>query len=568
MPKMTGAQFISTALKQSGLTHVFLVPTHLFPSLVALEHSGIRRVMAHGEKAAAYMADGYAKASYRPGIVISQGGPGGTNVAAGLAEPWMSRTPVISITRAQDHKTTYRHQYQEVYADYRNVTKYDIHVETVHRWPNALRQAFREATTGAPGPVHIQSQETAELEEADLPDAFLEERFTSYPPFRTPPEPEAIQAAAKELAAAQRPVLVVGGGAMTSQAWDEVVALAELLQAPVATSLSGKGVIPENHPLAVGVVGTYSRDCACDVVSGSDLALFIGMHAGSQSTSNWTVPPVGHPVIQIDIDPAQLGKNYPNRVSILGDAKVSLAALIEALRSRRALKPRTAWAEAAGKIVAAWWSRHRAGYESDEVPMRPERLCRELTECLPADALVVADTGYAGAWAGAFIEMRGKPGRNFIRCEGSLGWGFPGSLGVKCGVPDRPVVCFTGDGGFYYHLSELETAVRYGINTVTVILNNHSLIFDQHILEGLFDGMGQELAEFTEVNFADVANSLGAVGIRVERPEEIAPAMKRALSAGKPAVLDVVVERDARAPVRGGNTPLLLQQSWQQEHQP
>lgn len=561
MPKMSGADFISGAIKQAGLTHVFLVPTHLFASLVDLDGTGIRRIMTHGEKAAAYMADGYAKASYRPGLVITQGGPGGTNLVAGLAEPWMSRTPVIAITRAQHYQTTYRHQYQEVYADWRNVTKCDLHVETLERFPNALRQAFREATTGVPGPVHIESQVSAEMATADLPDAYIEERFTHYPVFRPEPEAQAIRDAAQALFEANRPVLVAGGGVMTSQAWEEIVELAELLQMPVATSLSGKGCIPENHPLAVGVVGTYSRDCACDMVVKSDLALFVGIHAGSQSTNNWTVPPVGHPVIQIDVDPAQLGKNYPNKVPVIGDAKVCLRRLIDELKQRTNVQPKTAWANEAREIVRAWWNKHREYYESDASPIRPERLCRELSEWLPADAAIVADTGYAGAWAGAFIEMRGKPGRNFFRCEGSLGWAFPAAIGVKCGIPNRPVVCFTGDGGFYYHLSEMETAVRYGINTVTVVLNNRSLIFDSHILDRLFDGGGQELAEFQPMDFAVVANSFGALGIRVERPEQISPAIQRALEAGKPAVVDVVVERSAHAPVRGGNTPLTMRQS-------
>jgi len=211
MAKMRGSDFVSEAIKQMGVSHIFLVPTHLFASLVKLDGTGIRRVMTHGEKAAVYMADGYAKASFRPGVVITQGGPGSTNVCAGLAEPWMSRTPIVCITRGQPPMTTYRHQYQEVYVDWGNVTKYDLRVETLQRFPNALRQALREATTGAPGPVHLETQDSAESSEADLPDAFIEERFTHYPPFRPEPEAEAIRAAAQALIEAERPVMIVGG---------------------------------------------------------------------------------------------------------------------------------------------------------------------------------------------------------------------------------------------------------------------------------------------------------------------------------------------------------------------
>ena len=562
MAKMRGSDFVSEAIKQMGVSHIFLVPTHLFASLVKLDGTGIRRIMTHGEKAAAYMADGYAKASFRPGVVITQGGPGATNVCAGLAEPWMSRTPVVCITRGQSPMTTYRHQYQEVYVDWRNVTKYDLRVETLQRFPNALRQALREATTGAPGPVHLETQESVESSEADLPDAFIEERFTHYPPFRPEPEAEAIRAAAQALIEAERPVMVVGGGTMASQAWNEVVALAELIEMPVATSLSGKSAIAENHPLAVGVVGTYAGDGSCNVVLRSDIALFVGMHSGSQSTNNWTVPPIGHPVIQIDIDPAQLGKNFPNKVSVLGDAKVCLARLAEAIKACPERRPKTAWAAEARQIVAAWWDEQREFYDSDAAPVRPERLCKELTECLPEDAVLVSDTGYSGAWSSAFYQCRGKPGRSYIRCEGSLGWGFPGSLGVKCALPNRPVVCLTGDGGLYYHIGELETAVRYGINSVTVVMNNSALIFDTHILDGLYQGRGAELAEFTPMNLAEVAKSFGAFGLRVERPAEIAPAMAKALESGKPALVDVVVDRAAYAPVRGGSTAQTSSSDW------
>src|SRR5690606_19064924 len=167
-------------------------------------------------------------------------------------------------------------------------------------------------------------------------------------------------------------------------------------------------------------------------------------------------------------------------------------------------------------IVQQWWDEQRQYVESDASPIRPERLCKELSQCLPDDTALVADTGYASTWAGAYYEMRGKPGRSFYRCEGSLGWGFPAALGVKCALPDRPVVCLTGDGGLWYHFSELETALRYGLNTVTVVMNNHALIFDTHILDRQFDSKGYELAEFLPMDFAAVARSMGAFGVRVE----------------------------------------------------
>lgn len=552
MPKMRGYQYISEFFRRTGASHIFLVPTNLYHSLAQLEGSGIARVLCHSEKAAAYMADGYAKASGRPGIVVVQGGPGGANVLSGLAEPWQACSPVVVFTRGQPFDRTYTDSYQEVRADFSPVTKYNAQVNTIERLPDVFRQAFREATAGVPKPVHVEVQPSLEAAEADLPEPFIEERFTRYPAFRPAPEPEAVQEAARALLEAERPVIVAGGGAIVSGAWDEVTQLAEMLSIPVATSLSGKGIISETHPLALGVCGAYSRGCATRAVNMADLVIFIGAHGGGQVTNNFTAPRRGTPVIQIDINPAQLGKNYPLRVGLVGDAKVAVRQLVEALEARPDRAPKSEWAAEAQRLVREWLNEWQPWLSSDAVPIRDERLCRELSDCLPRDALVVCDTGYSAAWAGAFLEMR-HAGKNFIRCEGSLGWAFPAALGAKCGASERPVLCFTGDGGLWYHIGELETAVRCGINSVTVVRNNAALIQDTHHLDVNYGGLSREaLSKFTGVNFAKLAEDMGAFGVRVERPEEIRPALAAAFAAGKPALVDVVVDPTVYAPARGG----------------
>jgi acetolactate synthase-1/2/3 large subunit len=273
-------------------------------------------------------------------------------------------------------------------------------------------------------------------------------------------------------------------------------------------------------------------------VSEADLVLFIGSHTGSQVTNDWKVPAEGTPVIQIDIDPSELGRSYPTKVALMGDAKVTVRKLIEALEP---IGPRPDWNNRVQQLVQEWQAEADPFLNSDAAPLRPERMCKELSEFLPSDALVVSDTGHSGIWTGTMLDLK-SPDQSYIRCAGSLGWGFSGALGAKCAVPDRPVLCFTGDGGFWYHIGELETAARYGINTVTVVNNNHSLNQEKRGDERAYQGRqgnSDELWHFTNVNFAQVAESMGCLGIRVDRPSELQPALEQAFASGRPTIVDV-----------------------------
>jgi acetolactate synthase-1/2/3 large subunit len=341
---------------------------------------------------------------------------------------------------------------------------------------------------------------------------------------------------------------VAGGGAIASQAGPAIVALAEKTSVPVAMSLNGKGTILDGHPLSAGVVGTYSQWCANRAVSEADLVIFIGSHTGDQVTDVWTVPPPGTPVIQIDADPSELGRSYPNTVSLLGDARATVERLSEVVE---AAEPDGRWTGRVAELVAGWRREQEPFKNSEASPVRPERICKEITGLLPDDAILVSDTGHSAAWTGTMVDLT-HPGQSFIRCAGSLGWAFPASLGAKCAAPDRPVICFTGDGGFWYHLSEMETAVRAGINTVTVVNNNHSLNQDKASTDLVYKGQTglnpDEGWMFTEVDFAQVAESMGLYGIRVERAGDIRGALERALASGRPAVVDVATDIEAFAP--------------------
>jgi acetolactate synthase-1/2/3 large subunit len=285
------------------------------------------------------------------------------------------------------------------------------------------------------------------------------------------------------------------------------------------------------------------------VLAEADVVFFVGSHTGGQVTNNWMFPPAGTKVVQLDIDPAELGRNYPNAASILGDARAGLRRMIAAARAGSGAT--ADWVKRAQRLVADWRAENAEMRGAEVAPIRPERICREISDALPPNGIVVSDTGHAGIWTARFIELR-HPGQSYFRTAGSLGWGFPAALGVKCAAPERPVVCFTGDGGFYYHIAELETARRHWINAVVVVNNNSALNQEIKLNDiaygGKQRGRAEEMWRFPEVNFAKVAEAFGCAGIRVERPGDIAEALRQALAMDKPVVVDVVTDMYAIAP--------------------
>ena len=551
MPSMTGARFLAETLREYGVTHVFFVPAIIRRALVEMEDVGIKRIISHGEKSAAYMADAYARVTGKPGLCFAQS-VGAVNLAAGLQDAYLGVSPVIAITGHRPPMHRHRNSYQEVEHSkpFASVTKYSAEVETVEQLPHLLRQAFREVTTGQTLPAHLDfSGISGDVITDGImdTDVIVEEPFTQRPAFRPAPEPERVREAARILSQAERPVIVAGGGVTASGAEAELVRLAEMLNIPVATGLNAKGSIPENHPLSVGVVGSYSRWSANRVVSEADLVLFVGSHTGSQITLDWRIPAEGTPVIQIDIDASELGRSYPAAYGLQGDAKRTLEAMLDVLEPTGG---NANWVARAQEHVQNWRDEHEPVLTSNAIPIRPERLCQELTDFLPSDAVLIADTGHAGIWTGSMVDLNHE-GQSYLRAAGSLGWGLPAALGAKCGVPDRPVVCWTGDGGMWYHIGELETAVRYGINAVIVVHNNGGLNQDRRgdeaAYEGREGGNSGELWRFNDTDFAQIAESMGALGIRVTDPNQINSALDQAVSANRPAVVDIVSDGDVAA---------------------
>jgi len=557
MPVMTGAKFLAETVYGYGLTHVFFMPYIAPRALMEMENLGIKRIQTHGEKAAAYMADGYARANRSPSLCMAQS-VGAVNLAAGLQDAYLACSPVNAITGREALINQQRHAYQEVdhIHPFSAVTKYSAYVSTPAHLPVYLRQAFRSATTGTPGPAHLDLEGLAGQgvvdHEADL-EIFIEDAFTQLPPFRPEAELEKVAAALQMLTQAQRPIIVAGGGVTASGAREELIELAEKLSIPVATAMNAKAMFPADHPLAVGTPGLYSRACANQAVIEADLVFFIGSHTGGQVTNSYQIPPEGTPIIQLDINPEELGRNYPVKVAMQGDAKSTLRRMIdhaEKVDEAEKVNERVAWIGRVHELIRKWRESVADVATSDMVPMRPERLCTELSNHLPSDAILVSDTGHSGVWTGTMLDFK-HPEQSFIRCSGSLGWGLPAAMGAKCAQPDRPVLCFTGDGGIWYHMTELETAVRCGINTVTVVNNNHSLNQEKAGVESTYGGRtagSDELWLFEDADFAKMAESMGALGITVRMPSEISSALDQAFSANRPVLIDVKTHIDGIAP--------------------
>lgn len=551
MPKMTGARFLAETVHGFGITHVFFMPYIGPRALMEMEKLGIKRIQTHGEKAAAYMADAYARVNRSPSLCMAQS-VGAVNLAAGLQDAYLACAPVLALTGRENQINQQRHAYQEV--DHVNpfsaVTKYSAFVATPEQFPVYLRQAFRSATSGTPGPVHLDLEGIAGSSVIDRKaelEVIIEEDFAQVPPFRPEAELEKVTAALQLLTNAKRPIIVAGGGVTASDARAELVALAEKLSIPVATALNAKAMFPYDHPLAVGVPGSYSRACANQAVCEADLVFFIGSHTGGQVTNGYSIPSQDTPIIQLDINPDELGRNYPIQVGMQGDVRNTLRRMIEHADSGA---PRTEWVQRVQELVQAWRADVSALVNSEVVPMRPERLCRELTDYLPSDAILVSDTGHSGIWTGTMIDLK-HPDQTFIRCSGSLGWGVPAALGAKCAQPDRPVLCFTGDGGIWYHLTELDTAMKCGINAVILVNNNHSLNQEQGGVEAVYGGRtpgSDELWLFPDADFAKMAESMGCLGITVNKPTELSGALDQAFAANRPAVVDVKTHVEGIAP--------------------
>ena len=547
--KMTGAAYMAETIKSIGNSHVFLMETCFWNTMHELQKRNVRRIISHSEKSAVYMADGYARLSGDPGFVFCQS-VGAANMAAGLQEPFLSNSPVVAISGKKDQILQHRNSYQELDHKplFQPVTRYNVPVEKIEQLPLYFTQAVRESVSGNPGPVHLDMVNLLgflDREEEELGRIPGTEHF-HVAAYRPAPDPKLLSKAAGLIGESERPVIIAGGGVRLSGAGQAVTALAEKLDIPVATSVSGKGVIPERHRLSVGCVGNYCRNCANEVVSGADLVIYIGSHTNDQVTLNWQIPDPSVKIIQMDINPAELGRNYVIELGVAGDARLCA----EGLALTASKTENREWSKQAGLIVAKWREDTEADAVRDGSPVRPERICRELEKIMPDDAVLVSDTGHSAIWTCSRIDIHDQ--QTYLRPGGgSLGWGYPASLGVKCAAGDRPVFCFTGDGGLWYHLTELETQLRYGIKTVTVINNNYGYGQGSGFRRQMFDGTDFEHSDYEfnrESSLTDIIRAFGAFAVKVEDASGLEGAFRKAVESDKPAFVEVVSDIRVESP--------------------
>jgi len=553
MMKMNVAQSVAKTLREYDTKYFFLMTGGDQDFWYAIEEAGIQFVLARSENAAVYMADGYARISYKPAFVYGQFGPGAANVAAGMADPFWACSPVVAITSSMSTRGRYTPHYQELdqTSMFNHVTKWNGYVPSPNRAAELTRNAIRFAVSGCPGPTHLDIPYDFFGLEIEVPEIYAESSCKEYPAFRCSADTSKIVEAADFLLKAARPVIVAGSGVILSRAWDDLVRVSELLSIPVATSLGGKGSIPEDHPLSIGVVGKYGRKSANDIVTKSDLVLFVGSKTGSLVTNDFSIPKPGTRIIHIDITPDVQGRNYKTDVSILADAKLGLRALIDVISQKRVLRPLSnPWVDEVRTATKQWKKEFESVATKPALPMKPQRIMKILREILGKNDIVVADTGYMGGWTGVLFDVL-STGRTYIRATGSLGWAFPASLGAKLAAPDRNVICVSGDGGIGYHLPELETALRLKIPVVALVLNNKSLAFEYHDQKYLYDGKKilSGVNDFLDVDYGKVALAFGAYGQRIEKAEELKDAIKLAIDSGKPALIDIIVSKEEIAPV-------------------
>lgn len=557
---MNAGQIIAETLKLYDVEYFFAFTGGDQDIWLGLRDAGIKYVLPHSERSGVAMADAYSRLTGKPSFTYGQSGPGAVICVSGVADAYWGQSAVICITSDTHSGGLYRYAYQGI-DDQRSlfatITKWNARVPNIARLPDILRTAIRMAVSGVPGPVHIDiPSELTIFTKEDLPDVHLyaEPDCKKFPAHRIAPVPQEIEKIMGVIAQARRPLILAGGGVIVSEAWDELVKFAEGLSIPVVTSAAGKSAIATTHPLAVGVTGNYSRKVANDVVAKCDTYIVIGSNLGDMTTMRWRLPGPAAKIVHIDLNPNVLGANFKEEASIVADAQLALKAMTEAGEASGLFKkacPWTNWVQEVQSMVALWKIAFQelAGNGGSEGAINPYFVIATLNTMISPNDVIVADTGYMGAFAAALIDVR-SPGRKYVRTAGSLGWGFPASLGAQFAIKDRGrVICIMGDGGIGYHVADIETAVRLGLPVVVVVMNNSMLAFEYHLQKFIYKEVIPEVNDFLDIDYGAVGKAFGAHGEKVRKAEDVEGALRRALDSGKPAVVDVAIDKEAYAPV-------------------
>ncbi|HEX2278709.1 MAG TPA: thiamine pyrophosphate-binding protein [Candidatus Tectomicrobia bacterium] len=558
MPPMKAGQAVIEALRTEGVEYTFGLVGTTTNSIVTemVGRSDITFLDTRHEEGAAFMAYGYSRASGKPAATFTTSGPGTINLMTGISLAYKGRAPVIVIAGDVPREHIYRDGAQafDLVELFKPITKLSLQVNKTERIPEMLQYAFRTALSGKRGPVFI-----------DIPRDLLDNQTLNaeiIPPQayravdeRIPGDPHAIQRAVELLTQAQRPLLLAGGGIIDSDASDEAVALAELLDMAIVPSYGHNDVVPNGHRLYVGPPGGRGAGEGLEAMHRADVILALGTRINQGTTSwNYSVINPQTRIVQVDIDPLEIGRNYPVAVGVIGDAKAVAQQLLRALRTQFPEgRPNPSWRGEAEALAARRQARLRAEIELKGEPMMPQRVYPEILKVLPRDCMVTIDAGVAPGLG--YDRLRFEMPRTMFNYagHGGLGMGYSVGLGTKLGRPDRPAVSLQGDGGFLYTSQELNTAVRWNIPLVSIVLNNRchgaEKAQQQRFFEQKYIGV-----DLVNPRFDKLAEVYGARGYYVERPEDIADAVREALTLNGPSVIEIPVAEyfPTAAPTPGG----------------
>ena len=556
MDQFNGAEAAVRMLQLNGVTHIFGLcgDTSLpfYDALYRMEH-GITHVLTRDERSAAYMADGYARVSGKPGVCEGPSGGGATYLLPGLVEANESSVPVLGITSDVPVLSRGRYPLTELDQDalYRPLTKWNTVVDRAEQIPQAIRSAFRQMTTGRPGAAHIGVPFDVMKQSVDASDLWAQPGHQTYPAWRSAADPAAVAAAAEAILAARNPVFIVGGGVIISGAMDVLERIATLLDSPVCTTVSGKGSLAETHPLCAGVVGANGGVVATrEVVQHADLVVFVGCRAGSTTTEHWKNPSREITIVHSDVDAAAISANYRTAHALIGDARLTLEQLLAALSQER----RSSGTD--GKAIVA--RARRVKLEAFEKlaaetarPIRPERVLAELGRVLPPDAVVVADPGTPCPYASAYYPVH-EAGRRFItnRAHGALGYSMAAAVGAWFADPRRKCVSLMGDGSFGFAVGELETVVRYKVPLLMVVFSNSTYGWIKASQRASY-GKRYFSVDFDRTDHALIARGYGVKSWTVEDPAKLGAVLREAAAHDGPALVDVIAQslEEAAAPV-------------------
>ena len=539
---------IAALFERAGVETVFGFPCEqMDPYYASLDAADVRHVLARSEASAALMADGYARAARRLGVVDGVGGPGAAYLGVGLAEAAGASSPVLALTGGNDTATRGNGVIQdgdnEAILDPFAASTTDA--ESPDRAVEAVERAMRLSTAGVPGPTHVNLPEDVMREETDREPRT--DATADYPQSRPEPDADTVDEVASLVADADRPVVVAGEGVLRAGASDALTEFAETADVPVVTSMNGKGAVAETAPYALGVVGRWGFcQVANDAVADADLVVGVGTRFGELTTVGWSLVPEDVPLVHVDLDPEWLGRNYEPTVAVRADLRAALTAFADAATGDAARADRV---ESLAADRRAWREGFADDLTSDDAPVKPQRVMGELNDRVPAEGILVSATSLPGFFSGAFYETE-RAGLHYLQARGSDGINvcLPQALGVQAARPDTPVVALSGDGGIGYHVADLETAVREDLPVTVVVTNNDSLGSSKMSQMGTYN-VDVSTDFHPGVDYAQVARGFGAAGERIEDPDRFGPALSEAIAADEPTLLDVQVDPFAAPPI-------------------